>query len=82
MKELNLEVFKLANMHLERYCKLPKKIKITSEFYAYLSAACEQLELVSEREAVYARFTGIPIYIDDTIENEYYELVYEEKKND
>ena len=81
MKELNLEVFKLANMHLESGEPMPKKIKITSEFYEYLAVVCQTtFESASNRAGVYGQFTGIPIEIDDTIENEYYELVYEDDK--
>jgi hypothetical protein len=61
---------------------LPRKIKITSKFNAYLDTVCEtvfeeppQNEL-ARAAGVTGRWDGIPIEIDDTIENEYYELVY------
>ena len=61
---------------------LPRKIKITSAFSAYLDTVCEtvfeephQNELARAAGTI-GRWDGIPIEIDDTIENEYYELVY------
>jgi hypothetical protein len=63
---------------------LPRKIKITSKFNAYLDTACETVfEEPHQNEFARAagtigRWDGIPIEIDDTIENEYYEIVYEE----
>ena len=66
---------------------LPKKIKITSEVDAILDAyskpAFKEMSLDEFIETYGAtgtvgQFEGIPIEVDDTIENEYYELVYEE----
>lgn len=61
---------------------LPRKIKITSKFNAYLDTVCQtvfeeppQNEL-ARTAGITGRWDGIPIEIDDTIENEYYELVY------
>ena len=61
---------------------LPRKIKITSKFNAYLDTVCETVFEVPPQNdlaraaGVTGRWDGIPIEIDDTIENEYYELVY------
>lgn len=67
---------------------LPRKIKITSKADKYLHAVCEtvfaephQNEL-ARAAGIIGRWDGIPIEIDDTIENEYYEIVYEENDND
>ena len=55
--------------------KVIKKIKVTSRFY-------NMLRNLFDRKVLYGisspleTFQGIPIEIDDTIENEYYELVY------
>lgn len=63
---------------------LPRKIKITSKFNAYLDTVCETVFVeppqneLARVAGVTGRWDGIPIEIDDTIENEYYELVYEE----
>ena len=61
---------------------IPRKIKITSTFAAYLDTVCQtvfeephQNEL-ARAAGVTGRWDGIPIEIDDTIENEYYEIVY------
>lgn len=62
---------------------LPRKIKITSTFSDYLDTACEtifedppQNNLLAKGAGTMGRWDGIPIEIDDTIENEYYEIVY------
>lgn len=65
--------------------RLLKKIKVKSCFYEYLVANFTY-DIVHTKDdsprGYYSAWTGIPIEIDDTIENEYYELVYEENKND
>ena len=57
-----------------------KKIKVAYDFYQYLVAKCNE-DVVFKKDdsprGYYNYFTGIPIEIDDTIENDY-ELVYEE----
>lgn len=63
------------------YSSPPRKIKITSSFDAYLRTVCPTIVENPPQDAYLAKgvcgqFTGIPIEIDDTIENEYYELVY------
>jgi len=57
----------------------PKKIKVTSKFDSYLQRSVVVVE--SEPPEYFSggtigSFDAIPIEIDDTIENEYYELVY------
>ena len=63
----------------------PKKIKITSEVATILDAYSRPVFKEMSRDefietygstGTVGQFTGIPIEIDDTIENEYYELVY------
>lgn len=60
---------------------LPRKIKITSKFNAYLDTVCQTVfeeppNELTRAAGVTGRWDSIPIEIDDTIENEYYELVY------
>lgn len=64
---------------------LPKKIKITSRVAATLdtsnSPVFQEMSMDKYVETyrstgTVGQFTGIPIEIDDTIENGYYELVY------
>lgn len=59
--------------------RLPKKIKVKSFFYNWLAANFTD-DIICEKDdslrGYTANWTGIPIEIDDTIENEYYELVY------
>lgn len=64
---------------------LPRKIKITSKAAAVLGEASKPVfkemsidEYVKTYGGTVGQFTGIPCEIDDTIENEYYEIVYEE----
>ena len=49
-----------------------KEIKVTNEFYEYVIAKC-QAEIISEdaSQGLTAKFTGIPIVIDDTIDDDY-----------
>ena len=78
MKEITPEMFNLALMHLNSLGTPIKKIKVKPEFFDYLekifSPIC--LEDLSKSEGIRAEFTGIPVEVDDEIENEYYELVY------
>ncbi len=65
----------------------PRKIKITSSLNTLLNTVCKPVfKEMSPDEFVktyggtgtVGQFEYIPIEIDDTIENEYYELVYKE----
>jgi hypothetical protein len=59
--------------------RIPKKIKVKSFFYNWLAAHYTD-DIVHTKDDSSRRYnsnwTGIPIEIDDTIENEYYEIVY------
>jgi hypothetical protein len=61
--------------------RIPKKIKVKSFFYNWLAAHYTN-DIVHTKDDSSRRYnsnwTGIPIEIDDTIENEYYEFVYKE----
>lgn len=78
MNEITLEMFNLAKMYLNSISKPIKKIKVKPEFFDYLEKMCPPicLEDLSKSEGIRAEFTGIPIVVDDEIENEYYEVVY------
>lgn len=58
--------------------KVIKKVKVTSKFYNILRNLFER-EVLYDISSPPETFQGIPIEIDDTIENEYYKLVYEEE---
>ena len=78
--EFTLEDFEIAMLYVStRQNTTPKKIKVTSKFYHYLAAKVTE-DVIHEKDdsprGYYTHFTGILIEIDDTIENEYYELVY------
>jgi hypothetical protein len=75
------EGMKSANikMHSDVRSSKPKKIKITSMFDRYLSQSIVWAESKPPEcfsGGTIGSFDAIPIEIDDTIENEYYELVY------
>lgn len=77
MKELTRKILNRAIMSTG---KPIKKVKVTSEFYNYLTATC----LTTFQTAptlplgVVGQFTGIPIEIDNSIEDERYRIIYEE----
>ena len=57
-----------------------KKIKITSKFASYLDGLTSPfVEKPKEppKDAIVGQFTSVHMEIDDTIEDEYYEIVYE-----
>jgi hypothetical protein len=62
--------------------RLPKKIKVKYFFYNWLAAYYTDDIILTKDDSsrgYTSNWTGIPIEIDNTIENEYYELVYEEE---
>lgn len=62
----------------------PKMVKVTSWFADYLQRSVVMIESEPPEHfsgGTIGHFKAIPIEIDDTIENEYYELVYEEWQN-
>ena len=66
-------------MHSDIHSSKPKKIKITSMFDRYLnrSVVCVEPEPPKYFSGgTIGSWCAIPIEIDDTIENEYYEFVY------
>lgn len=76
MNEITPEMFNLALMYLNSTNAPVKKIKVTSEFATYLENVCHPIYYDNIRDGVRGTFTGIPVVIDDEIENEFYELVY------
>lgn len=86
--DFNTCVDKMANPVADYYLqkeireKTPKLIKMTSQFANYLD---KRWNPIVEKPTTIpngykeAQFEGIPIIVDDTIENEYYEIVYEEE---
>lgn len=68
-------------MHSDVCSDKPKKIKFTSMFDRYLNQSVVFVESKTQEHfsgGTIGSFDAIPCEIDDTIENEYYELVYEE----
>ena len=77
MKEITPEMFNLTYMYLKSLNKPIKKIKVTSKFADYLEHTCHPIYLdMSSSEEIRAHFTGIPIVVDDEIENEYFKIEY------
>lgn len=71
------------NAHLKLvadvFANPPERIKVTKKFSNYLEAKFTDevcLEKTNTPKGYISYWTGIPIEIDNTIENEYYELVY------
>lgn len=79
MAVLTIEHKKYLELLSKAFLNPPKCIKVTNNFSNYLKAKFKD-EIVYEKtntpEGYISYWTGIPIEIDDTIENEYYELVY------
>ena len=78
MNEITPGMFNLALMHLNSLGTPIKKIKVKPEFFDYLEKMCPPICLddLPKSEGISGEFTGIPIVVDDDIENEYYEIVY------
>lgn len=78
MNEITHEMLDFNIMSLNMLNIPIKKIKVKSEFFDYIEKMCPSicLENLSKSEGISGEFTGIPIVVDDDIENEYYEIVY------
>jgi hypothetical protein len=78
MNEITPEMLNLAIMYLKSNGKHIKKIKVTSKFCNYLDQTCHPTFLNKDPlpQGAVGAFIGIPIELDDTIENEYYELEF------
>ncbi len=81
MDKITPEAFRLAMMYVQSQEKMIKKIKVTSEFASYLEDICHLDFLETNKDGVIAAFTGIPIFVDDEIENKYYEVEYVKENN-
>jgi hypothetical protein len=72
--------YRIQRLMWDEISKLkPKMIKITSQFAKYFySESVKWDELYDElpEDATVGEFDSIPVEIDDTIENKFYELVY------
>lgn len=77
---MNKTQFTLEDLYLAAKSHSVKKIKITSKFADYLKQTCNPTFQNKEQlpPGVIGKFIGIPIEIDDTIKNEYYELILKE----
>ena len=72
MNKITPEMINLAARYLTYTNNRPKKIKVTSEFADILAASCHHAYLnLNTPEGIRANFVGIPVVVDDTIENEY-----------
>lgn len=57
----------------------PKAIKVTNEFLQYLEAECRtEVVLVNSAQGLAEAFMGVPVFVDDTIDDPYYEFVFKE----
>ena len=74
---LNYRIYKIMWDDIET--TNPKIVKVTSRFATYLSAQGVEFTEMSDElleSGIIGQFDVIDIEIDDTIKNEYYELVY------
>lgn len=81
MEKITPEALRLAMMYLQSQEKMIKKIKVTSEFASYLDDICHFDFLETNKDGVIVAFTGIPIFVDDEIEDKYYEIEYTKEKS-
>jgi hypothetical protein len=57
--------------------RCPKAIKVTNEFLQYLEAECRtEVVLVNSAQGLAEAFMGVPVFVDNTIDNPYYEFVF------
>lgn len=57
--------------------KHPKALKVTTEFWQYLEAKCKpEVVLVNSAQGLAEAFMGVPVFVDNTIDNPYYEFVF------
>ena len=75
MKSLNAIMFEVLKSEI--YDARPVKIKATYDFKLWL-VKYDKVSLIKDdsKRGFYVAYNLIPIEIDDTIKNEYYELVY------
>lgn len=71
MNKITPEMINLAAMYLNHTNNKPKRIKVTSEFAEQLEDLCQYKCASTLPEGIIANFVGIPVVVDDTIENEY-----------
>ena len=79
MQILPTELEKYFELESKIFANRPQRIKVTKKFSNFLEAKFTD-EIVFEKtntpKGYISYYTGIPSEIDDTIENEYYEIVY------
>lgn len=71
MNKITPEMINLVAMYLNHTNNKPKRIKVTSEIAKQLEELCQYKCASTLPEGIRANFTGIPVVIDDTIENDY-----------
>ena len=76
MNKITPEMINLALMYLKSNGHHVKGIKVTSKFADHLEKTIPMPYQADPLDGCYGMFVGIPIVIDDTIENEYYELEF------
>lgn len=75
-KEINEVILHMESVSYKQHLK---EIKITNDFYNYLTEKhTTKIILENTPEGVIYRFIGVPIVIDNEI-NSYYELVFEKE---
>ena len=73
--------FNKAMLYMEAvsYKQHLKEIKITNDFYNYLAPKCiDKIKHENTSEGIIDKFIGVPIVIDNEIDD-YYELIFEKE---
>ena len=77
-KEINELILYMEAVSYKQHLK---EIKITNDFYNYLAPKCiAEIKHENTPEGVVDKFIGIPIVIDNEIDD-YYELIFEKENN-
>lgn len=77
------EEFNKAMLYMEAvsYKQYLKEIKITNDFYNYLVPKCiAEIKHENTPEGIVDKFIGVPIVIDNEIDD-YYELIFEKENH-
>ena len=75
--------FNKAMLYMEAvsYKQHLKEIKITNDFYNYLAPKCiAEIKHENTPEGIVDKFIGIPVVIDNTIDDNY-ELIFEKENH-
>lgn len=77
-KEINEAILYMEAVSYKQHLK---EIKITNDFYNYLAPKCiAKIKHENTPEGIIDKFIGVPIVIDNEIDD-YYELIFEKENH-